>query len=388
MATLQQILLPQTILGVITRIREGQGRLSRLFGMGMKGKNHKNIKGRYASFRIFDHSRVPSMFRAPDTGPATINLNPIGTVFVQMARMHEKTVLGYEQLSNLSPLAGPNAQIDPGGADYIMKQETYLAEHLNNAHEFMVAGMTRGVFYLKLVGENYIPYLTQPTGNFITVNYQIPAGNLGQLNMTGAGAIITTSWADPAAKILQNILDIQSAFAQLTGRTMKHAVTNSTTWKSIITNTEVRTIAGINYTPFETFERTPEKDFDGEETTEFYAILRGDPTVQWHLINDVLAIDGVDPSYSAGTATLTKVVQDNHVIFSPPFESMPLWAQMVYGSEYVVEYPNLQAPTERTGPYAWHRFTDQPSAIELIAICNALPVLEAPKNLANGTVIF
>lgn len=388
MPSLHELLQPQVIIDVISRIREGQGRLQRLLGMHLRGKNIQPIKGRYATFRIFDHDRVPAMGRAPGTGPAVVSAQPVGQVHVQMARFHEKVVLDYESLGNLSPLSGPNAQVDAGGQDYIHRQEMRLAEHMNNAAELMVAGMLRGQFYMKYTGENLIPYLTVPSGNYLTIDEQIPAGNKSQLNMLGAGNIIDVSWDNQAAPILKHLLGIKAAFAQLHGRPLANVLVNSSTWYHVINNTEVRNTAGTSMTPFETYDYHDEKDLDGEPTNHYVAVLKGDPTVQWHIIDDVIAIDGTDPSYSGGTATLTKLVADNTAVFLPSFDSIKLWAKMCHGSEYVVEYPNVQSPQERQGLYAWSKYVDQPSAVELITLLNALPVLEAPKHVAYGTVVF
>ena len=388
MASLQVILVPQVVIEVITRIREGQGRLSRLFGMNLGGKNVTNIDGRYATFRIFDHTREPAFGRAPGSGPATISNQPIGQVPVQMARFHEKKVLDYEQLGNLSLLAGPNSQVDLAGQDYIARQEGDMAERINSAIELMVAGMVSyGAFYLKMVGENFIPFLAPPTsGNYLTINFNVPAGNQNQLNFFGTGNVIDAPWSQPGTSILRQLMNLKAAFVQLHGRPLKDVLINSTTWYKLVTNTEIKNVGGSSITTFASYDQVKEKDMDGEETNAYQAVLRADPTITWHIIDDVLAIGGGgDPSYASGTATLVKEVPDNVAIFLPPLESAKRWTKMVHGSEPVVEKDG-EMPQIRKGLYCWNRPVCQPSGIELISLLNAMPILEVPKSLAIGTI--
>lgn len=388
MASLQEILLPQVVIEVISRIREGQGRLQRLAGMNIGGKNVTSISGRYATFRIFDHTREPALGRAPGSGPGTVSNQPIGQVPVQMARFHEKKILDYEQLGNLSLLSGPNSQVDAAGQDYIARQIADSAERMNNAMELMVAAMfTNGAFYMKFVGESWFPLLVAPaSGNYITVNFNVPSSNLNQLNMLGAGNIITSPWSNPATSILSQLFNIKAAFVQQHGRPLKDVLINSLTWYQLITNTEIRNIGGTMHEPFQTYAQVDEKDMDGEETNAYVAVLRADPTIRWHIIDDVLATGGGgDPSYSTGTASLVKEVPDNVAVFLPPLESIKRWAKIVHGSEPVVEKDG-EMPVERKGLYCWNRPVCQPSGIELISILNAMPILEIPKSLAIAQV--
>lgn len=395
--TLHELLLPQVILDVVSRIREGQGRLSRWFGfqpdrfdeknMTLKGPNTLNGDTRFVSWRIDDDTRAVAMGRAPGTGPASVPASPFGNVNVACARFHEKVFLNYEDLSNVSPVIGPNAQIDAGGQDFVARQERKIAKRFNTTIELMTAGLIRGQFYMKVVGENLVPFIADPGGVKLTVDYGIPAGNKSQLNMLGAGNIIGTTWANADAPILDDIFRIKAAFAQLTGMALRHIWVNSILWSYVIKNTQVRNTAGSSNTPFASFEQVPEKGSDGEPLGEYTAILKGDPTIQWHINDEVIATGGtIDPSNANNDgATLEKVIPDNHAIFMP--EVSPLWARNYLGGEYVVDYDGAPA-VKRSGYYFWTTPKSQPSGIELIGLLNALPLLYRPKAIADGTVVF
>src|SRR5215472_12420718 len=105
---LHELLQPQVILDVVSRIREGQGRLGRWLGfqpnrfdpatVSLTGPNTVSGDTRYATFRIFDFTRVVAKARAPGTGPSTVAANPVGDVRISCARFHQKIPLSYEEL--------------------------------------------------------------------------------------------------------------------------------------------------------------------------------------------------------------------------------------------------------------------------------------------------
>ncbi len=407
-ASLTELLLPQVVMDVVSRIKDGRGPLGSWMGfqptsfspdnVSLEGPNTLRGSGsvRNYTYRIFDHTRVPMKARAPGTGPATVAQNPMAQNTVSVARYHQKIPLAYEFLGNLSPMIGPNSQIDEGGQSYIGQQTTFLAEQANNMVEMMTAGMMRDSLYFIVSGDNWLPTFTAPTGTQVgfQVPFGIPAGNKDQLNMLGTGNIIGTSWNNPNAPILGDIQSIIAAYAQLSRYTMTDVWINSTMWMNIITNTQVRNTAGSSNTPFAEFEQLPEKGMEGSGPSNKYsAILRGQPTITWHFCDDTLALNtDVDPSYATvptgsvpTDATLAKLVPDSMVIFTT--QPAKKWATMYLGGEYVVENPGSPGAL-RQGWYFWHEYVTQPSAVELIALLNAVPALYIPKVIAPATVIF
>lgn len=395
---LHDLLQPQVILDVVSRILEGQGRLSRHFGFSfnayseergeLSGANSKDVPVRHGTYRIFDRTRTVASARAPGVGPATWQPQPVGEVNYTLARFHEKIVLEAEELMNLSPILGPQSAIDSDGQDYARRQLKYLVTRVNNGVELMAAGMIRGVWYLRNVGDNWIPTLTQPAAGtpFITVNHQIPAGNLGQLNMLGAGNIIGTTWSNPAAPILSNDLPkIAEAMAQLTGYAMTDVLVNPTTWALVIQNTEVQNTAGSAMTPFDRFEyEKPPKG--GPQDNAWGAVLKGYPTLRWHVWSQYLVADGgTDPSYAAGTGTLTPVIPANGAVFMPQVD--PEWVDLMTYREAVSERMG-EAMAKRASPHFWMEWTTQPTSVDLLGLMNCMPRLRIPKAIATATVVF
>ena len=401
-ASLTELLLPQVVLSVISRLKKGRGPLGSWLGfqpsafepetVSLSGPNTLRGTGsvRNVTYRIFDHTRVPMKARAPATGPATVSQNPMGQNTVSVARFHQKIPLNYEFLGNLSPMIGPNSQIDPGGQNYIAQQTTFLGEQANNMVEMMAAGMMRDSLYFIIQGDNWLPTFTAPTGTQVgfQVPFNIPAGNKNQLNMLGAGNLITIPWNNPGATIIGDLQSVIAAYKQLSRYPLTDIWINSLLWISIITNTQVRNTAGSANTPFAEFEKVNPMGMGTPPEGDYAAILRGQPTIRWHFCDDTLALNtDVDPSYGTApaSANLAKLVPDNLAIFCT--RPMPDWIRFYLGGEYVVENPGMPGAL-RMGWYFWHEYVTQPSACELIGLLNAVPLLYIPAAIAPATVVF
>lgn len=394
---LHSLLTPQVILRAISRIRRFQGRLGRWVGfqpkrynpdtVSISGSNTRQGDTRFATFRLDDVTRVVGKARAPGTGPASVALNPMGDVRVACARFHEKVRLLGEFLGNLSPLIGPNSQIDTGGQSYIARQSMHLAEKYNNTVELMTTGMFQDNLYFQLSGDNLLPVIGAPTGTNLgfQIPFQVPSGNKSQLNILGSGSIIQVGWQNVGAPILKNYLQIQAATSQLSGYQIQHSWMNSLMWYNILLNTEVRNTAGSMNTPFAVYERVKEMAYDGMEQMEFMATLRGLPWMNFHICDDVLVTNSdIDPTWSSApsAATFVKVCPDNTVIMAPT--PSPDWTEMYHGAEYISE--NAGQPMQLKRGYTfWKEWVTQPSCIELIALMNAIPLLYVPKAILFAT---
>lgn len=395
--SLHDLLTPQVILKAVSRIRKFQGRLGRWIGfqpnrfnpdkVSLEGPNTRYGDTRFASFRLDDVTRVVAKGRAPGTGPASVPPNPVGDVRVSCARFHEKVRLLGEFLGNLSPIIGPNSQIDTGGQSYIARQTVHLAEKYNNTIELMTTGMFQDNLFFQLSGDNLLPVIGSPAAPNIgfQIPFQIPAGNKSQLNLLGTGNIILVGWQNTGAPLIKNCLQIQAAMTQLSGYQPKHFWMNSLMWYNVLLNAEVRNTAGSMNTPFATYERVKEMAVDGMEQPEFAAELRGIPWAQWHIADDVLVTGSdVDPTWASApaAATFIKVCPDNTVIITPDPSSD--WTEMYQGAEYISENAG-QPMTLKRGYTFWKEWVTQPSCIELIALMNMIPLLYVPKAICFAT---
>lgn len=396
--SLHELLTPQIILKAVSRIRKFQGRLGRWVGfqpnrfnpdtVSLEGPNTRQGDTRFASFRLDDVTRVVAKGRAPGTGPASVPVNPVGDVRVSCARFHEKVRLLGEFLGNLSPIIGPNSQIDTGGQSYIARQTVHLAEKYNNTIELMTTGMFQDNLYFQMSGDNLLPVIGAPAAPNLgfQIPFQIPAGNKSQLNLLGTGNIILQGWQNTGAPLIKNCLQIQAAMTQLSGYQPKHFWMNSLGWYNVLLNAEVRNTAGSSNTPFATYERVTEKAVDGMDQPEFAAELRGLPWAQFHIADDVLVTGSdIDPTWASApsTATFVKVCPDNTCMIAS--DPSPDWTEMYHGAEYISE--NAGQPMQLKRGYTfWKEWVTQPSCIELIALMNMIPLLYVPKSICFATV--
>lgn len=372
--TLGELLQPQVIVDTISKVSVGKGSLSQLLGFDLGSSKIKKVPTRYASFRIFNQVRQPAAFTAPGTGPSVVPPNPVGTQQVGMARLHEKIILDAEQLGNLSRIDGPNAQIDSMGQDYIGRQVEFMAQKVNMSVETMTASFLRGALYLQANGSRYEPYMSTPSGNYLTVDFGLPAGNKSQLNMLGAGNIISLSWANPAAPIIADLSNVRSAMVQLTGMPLANVICNSLFFHTyVIKNTDVRTIGGAVQAPMDAFQYMDSKAEGGFPLAGMAqkVKLKAIPWIDWYLVDDVVSIGGSDPVYSTGTGTLTKVVPDDGAFLLPPIDGT--WCQMWHGGELVAE--DYGKPMQlKMGLSAWRRFDIEPTTVNLLTLLNFLCV--------------
>lgn len=400
---LNNLLAPQVLLDLISKTRAGTGPMGRWLKfqpnrfdpttVELAGPNTVSGDTRFVSFTVKNHPRTIMQARAPGSGPATVPQTPVGRTPLTCGRFHEKVNLDYESLGNLSVMVGPNSMIDQMGQDYVASQVQDLAMKGNNAIELMSAGMMRGGYYLKMVsGDRLYPTLTQPgSGNYITVDYQVPASNKSQLNMLGTGNLFTVPITDPNCPFITILQAIKAAFAQQTGYPMTDVWCNSIRWADIITNNQVRQTGGTSETPFAQFERVElTGPYDNLPVNDYVCVLRGDPTVKFHVTDYVLVTCcDIDPIVTTAPASpaavIDKMVPDSLMIFT--MEPGPWWTKGYMGGEPVVERQGMNAVIRR-GWYTWTEPKTQPSTIELLSLLNFIPVLYNNFGLAIATVVF
>jgi hypothetical protein len=363
---LPQILQPAIINETVSRLKLSNTSLQKFWGMQKGGSNVQQTPGRRGSYDIFnDHRNIPPM-RYPGAAAATLAPQPVGNVPFMVPRIAFKIPLSMELLNNLRPIGGPASQVDTMGETYIVEQTRKAAEYIANQREFMLASLFRGSYTYTPSGDDLVQAFT---GGSYTVNYQIPSGNLSQLNMLGAGSIISTAWSNNAADIPGNLYAIDAAFTQLCGRRLTDVWVTSKMWNYVLQNTEVHNLAGTAAKPFIDIAR------DAGDSNNFTAQLVGVPWVTFHVTNQGINISG----------TFTKLIDDTAAAFVA--EPGPDVATLYECSEPVVEMPG-QAPVARFGEYYYATTWSDPACYMLFCLGNFLPVLKNPYAIAYGTVNF
>lgn len=367
-----QLLNPAVVNARVDRLRVVNTALQTKWGMNKGGSAvRESPYGRRGSYDVFNSTRKVAKPVQPGTAAAMQPPNPVGNVNYTIPRFHPSIHLIAEQVHNQRPIGGPVSQIDAAGQQYVADQEMYLKQQITSAREFQVAAMQRGSYTYALDSPFQGFYMDYSGGAAVTIDFQMPSGNKSKLDMLGAGDILATSWDNAAAPIVSDLLQINAAFIQLTGRGLANIGMTSIGWGYVGANTQVQTQAGTANTYFDYITRD-------EATTNFSARLRAVPWLTFD-IND----NGLDTA-SSGT-TFAKFIEDDHAVFSISPDAVV--AQYWECGEPISEWDGAPVVV-RVGEYYWIAPRSNPTGYQLFALHNGMPVLQIPAGLAYGLIKY
>jgi hypothetical protein len=392
MASLEQMLMPQVLTRVISRVASSSDWLTNLFGITpvdittdgksepTKGKNIINEgHGRVGAYHIYNNMRAVAQGRSPGSAAARRRVNPMGRVNFTYPRMHDSVSLPAEVVHNLGQIQDP-AQRDVAGAQMIKRQTNSLAQLAMNWRKAMLIGALRDSLYIRIDGDSQF-WQFDNTGNAMQVPFQMPSGNKAQLNMLGAGSIIDASWLTTTTDIPGHIGKINAAFQQLCGGHLAACICGTKVWNSIIKNEVVAGIHGSANPPFMVLERDALDPMIARTMRNVYrAKLSVYPDITWYITDEGLEIGG------PGNETFTKIVGENQVSFighEPDDGTLACYE----GSEPIAEYDS-GPETVKVGLSAWSCKKSNPTSTELFVLDNAMVVPHVPAAYAYGTVIF
>lgn len=372
---IDRLLSAAVVTGVMSRTKSPPAIVSNWLKMNLGGSNVKKVSGDIATWDIFDKSRTLATGRVRGSGPATITRQSVGSKSFRMHRSFLKFNLLDDEIFNKRALG--SRQVDARGQDYVLKQEKYLAEQFINMREFMVTRMLRGGFDLLQSGQDLIP-VEKNAGTF-QITFDMPAGNLAQLDILGAGSIIGTSWDTIAsATPITDMMDVSSAFEQKAGYPLKHIWMNSVRWMTLIKTTEVINLGGSVNTPFDYIQRDASQvNADGIPTDYYSARLRGAPQFDIHVCNAVLDVNG----------TVTQTFDDDDVLFAPDLPNIGSDVMEMYEGSEIVRENVMDQGSEKFGFNAWTTPTIDPAGRDLKALDISLPVPYKPNAWAFADVV-
>ena len=360
-----QLLAPQTIRKAISQLDLPGTSLSTLFGWGLGGSNVTRQSGRNFSYDVFNDTRKLASGRVPGQSTGKTRPQSVGSVSATFPRAAESIELLDEELLNRRAIGGPDSSLDQRGEAFLTRQEAYLAQRFANLIEFQTAAMLRGSYSFDEDGDTLRHGFS---GGETTIDYKLPAGNLSQLNMLGAGNILDADWNNAATDIPKHLHQINAAMIQLTGLGLAHVVLTSVGWQHIVNNTKVQDQGGSD-TPWQSMQRIG--------NGEFSVILRSLPWITFHVIDYGLEV------WNGTAEVFTKLIADDRAAFLP--DPSPRWVQYLEGSEIVTEGP-AGPKHERFGFHAYSYPVHDPSGWVLAAVHNGIPALYTPKALAYGLI--
>jgi len=365
MAVLPRLLHPSIVNERISQLIVINTTLQNAFGMNAGGANVRSTPSRRGSYDVFDDTRDVPTAVLPGGHAQTVERFPVGHIPFVIPRHAEKLPIPMEEVNQLRALGGPVDGVDSLGEQYILDQERNQKQKITNLREFQIAAMLRGSYTYTASGTSFVHDFS---GGSVTINYQVPAGNKSQLDMTGGGDIIGTAWDNAASPIVRDCFAVNAAFNELVGLGLTEIWCSSTVWGYVITNTEVQNLAGSANDPVQSMSRDM-----GNQT--FTAVLRGMPWVTWHITDNGLNVNG----------SFKKLIPDTAAVFLTEMDSRIV---NYYEAPEPVVDPVSNAMTNQFGEFFYHKLIDDPVSYEFHSRFNGLPALKVPKAIAFATVDF
>ena len=372
--SVDSILRPKVILREVSRLALPGTVLSDLWGWGLSARDPASQSGantidydlRSGQYDVFNSTRTIASGRVPGMASSRQKPQKVGVVNFTIPRSAETIELSDEDLVNRRQIGEAVTVLDARGETYIRRQQRYMAQRVANMIEFQTAAMMRGSYTFDTQGDE----LRQGfSGGEVTVNFQIPADNKDQLDMGTGSDIIDADWATVGTDIPLHLFQINSAFNDLVGSGLVHAICNHTVWNSVINNTKVKDQGGSANIVFESITR--------RGPGEFSAVLRSIPWLTWHIIDYSLN------TWNGTSFADRKLIEDNKVMLmaEPSSET----ATYLNGGETVTEGP-VGVRQFRHGFYPYAYPSHDPSGWNMSYVHNGIPALYNPAAIAYGNV--
>jgi len=381
-ASLHEILSTKVTTRVVSREAGANKYLLRLFGMEPGGSAERQVGHRQFGYDIFNDTRTVAQGRAPGSSAGTVRRQAVGRVDGVFPRFYEKLPLLAEELHNLRAIGAPNNVYDERGVQYVLKQQRFMGQRVGNTRLAMLAGMIRNSFYGFKYGDDIWYDFSASSGSGVQqfqVDWKMPSANMSQVNYTGGGNLITTSWANPAADIPKHLRDINAALQSSTGTTLDLIICPADTWGYVISNDNVQAQAGISNPPFTQYERAVGTDSEGRPQTVIVGRIAAVPWIQWIITNEGVKIG------APGSETFTQFVENGKFWYGP--NPSTNYFEMLLGSEPVNEgYGSPE--TVRYGMAAWTKLVDDPAGRMLFTLDNAIPANYIPAASGYATAVF
>ena len=146
------------------------------------------------------------------------NLTGAEAVPVKLIHTVESIMLPTADYLNLLQLDDTAAQTR--GIQEVTRQVRAFRQNFDNLR---VAALTQMLFQGAIYWDGHGNLLPNATNAQTIANFAVPAGNMNQLNVLGAGNLLDTAWNNAAADVDQQLLNLRQAAARLSGYPLKYA---------------------------------------------------------------------------------------------------------------------------------------------------------------------
>lgn len=277
---------------------------------------------------------------------------------VKLAHYTENVEIKAATLVNLESEDGSRQRL---GESEVARQVEEVRQIMDNTRVAMLASAILSG-YLYADGDGNI--LPSSSGATLTVDYGVPAGNRNQLDVFGAGAIISASWGTAGTSIVKQIQLLKKAARKKTGYPVEIALYGENILDYFLNNTQLKEI--INRNP------GYQAAFSQGEIPDGFLGLDWYPAYQFF--------------YDDKDGTLQSILGADGIVFMPrPDVTWFEWKEGTYPipSEVGIAGKDLSAALASVrlaqGMFAYGKLTDDPVGVTMVYGDTVLPIIKVPN---------
>ena len=357
--TLQQILGGRNLTGVIQGIRPGLPD-DILPPALVKPGVTRSIKGDTGTYRKVEGTRKTARIAMYGSKSQQRNLSGVTEKSFKCLHSIENIQIKPDVLVNLESNDGSEQRL---GEEEVAREVSEFRQLFDNTRVASVfSAFALGKVHFDSDG-NLLPTSSSAA---ISVDYEIPSGNLGQLDVFGGGAIISASWATAGTKIAKHVQLLHKAARKKTGYKLEHALYGENIFDYFLSNTQLKEIIYRN-------NRFQDAFTTGEIPDGFLGIKK------WW------------PAYQGFFEDQNGVLQDSFGVDTVTFipEPDPTWWEWINGSYPVPTTIDLQPDASsalstivlQSGMFMYAVLTTDPVGIKMIAGDTFLPMIKVPGSV-------
>ena len=360
--SLEQILGAQNLVGLIQSVKSG---IPRTLPDGFFNLT-RDVISDYATYRKVSGTRqlpVTGEYGGPSKAAPQQDVSEVPVKLIHAAENQQyKQVL----LQNLQGFTSPVPQ--KMAEDEVTRQ---TAEFKRRFENLRTAAVTSAIANNKIWLKSDGTFLFNSTGAAVTVDYQVPSTNTGDMSAIVSGA---ASWDNSSTDIIGQIIALKTKAVQLTGYPLRYAFYGKNVVKYLLNNTEAS----------ELIKRNPQYN---DAFLNRGDIPGGFQELVWVPVYHAFAEDA--------SGNIQQFFGDDQIVFTP--EITDDWYEMLSGSYLIPENAGVLGMTAtsvlsgmnlRFGMFSYAVATTDPIGIKQVFGDTFLPVIKNGSVVFNATVKF
>ncbi len=299
------------------------------------------------------------------------NLKGVEAVPVKLIHTVESILLPVADYMNLLSYDDSSAQTR--GLQEVTRQVRAFRTNFDNLR---VAALTQMLFQGAIYSDGHGNLLPNATGAQTVAGFNVPAGNLGQLDPLNQGVpVLDVSWDNAASDIDRQLLNLRQIATRLSGYPLRYAFYGKNVPTYLTNNAKLQ-----NY-----FVRNAGDDTSYLSSAEVPSPLLG---FTW--------APAYDAYFEDANGHLQSLVGDDQVAFTP--DPSPDWIGWLEGTYPVPTSVGTvsgdaamtlrNSVTTAAGLFAYGVLSTDPVTVKMVAGDTFLPVLKVPKAIFIATVKF